>query len=83
MNQPESDNNQLSNIAVAYVDKVDTEQAKRIAKQFNFQYLGDAAAATKQPNLDFLLQVNVQTVELCKLDEPKLGAIKVDFVEGH
>jgi 16S rRNA (guanine1516-N2)-methyltransferase len=82
MNQPESDNNQHSNIAVAYVDKVDTEQAKRIAKQFNFQYLGDVAAATKQPNLDFLLQVNVQTVELCKLDEPKLGAIKVDFVEG-
>lgn len=82
MTQFASENNQPQNIAVAYVDKVDTEQAKRIAKKWNFQYLGDVAAASKQSQLAFLLQVNYQTLELCKLDEPKLGAIKVDFVEG-
>lgn len=69
-------------IAVAYVDKVDTELAKRIAKKWRFNYLGDAAAAKKHPELEYLLQVNQHTLELSKLDEPKLGAIKVDFVEG-
>jgi len=73
---------QLDNIAVAYVDNIDSEQAKRIAKKWQFNYLGDAAAASNQPELDFLLQVNHHTLELSKLDEPKLGAIKVDFVEG-
>lgn len=71
-----------SNIAVAYVDNVDTELAKRIAQKWHFRYLGDAAAAKKEPKLEYLLQVNHHTLELCKLDEPKLGAIKVDFVEG-
>jgi 16S rRNA (guanine1516-N2)-methyltransferase len=74
--------NKFSNIAVAYLDSVDSDQAKRLAKKWQFTYLGDAAAAVKQPQLAFLLQVNYQTLELCKLDEPKLGAIKVDFVEG-
>ncbi|MBU2894596.1 class I SAM-dependent methyltransferase [Colwellia sp. D2M02] len=53
-----------------------------MAVKWQFPYLGDVAAAAKQPALDFLLQVNCHTLELCKLDEPKLGAIKVDFVEG-
>ena len=74
--------NEFSNIAVAYVDAVDSEQAKRIAKKWQFTYLGDVAAANKQPQLEFILQMNEQALELCKLDEPKLGAIKVDFVEG-
>ena len=72
----------LDNIAVAYLDNIDSEQAKRIAKKWQFTYLGDAAAASKQSSLEFLLQMNHQALELSKLDEPKLGAIKVDFVEG-
>ena len=71
-----------SNIAVAYVHNSDIEQAKRIAKKWQLPYLGDRQAATKQAHLQFLLQVNEQHLELCKLDEPKLGAITVDFVEG-
>ncbi|MCP4989780.1 MAG: class I SAM-dependent methyltransferase [Colwellia sp.] len=73
---------QPSNIALGYVDSVDSEHAKRLAKKWHFSYLGDVAAANKQPELEFVLQMNKQALELCKLDEPKLGAIKVDFVEG-
>jgi 16S rRNA (guanine1516-N2)-methyltransferase len=72
----------LSNIAIGYVDNVDSEYAKRLAKKWQFTYLGDVAAAGKKSGLEFLLQMNHQALELCKLDEPKLGAIKVDFVEG-
>lgn len=72
----------LSNIALGYVDNIDSEQAKRLANKWKFTYLGDVAAANKQPQLEFVLQMNQQALELCKLDEPKLGAIKVDFVEG-
>ena len=71
-----------NNIAVAYVHSSDAEQAKRIAKKWKFQYIGDCKAVTQHRHLSFLLQVNDQCLELCKLDEPKLGAIKVDFVEG-
>ncbi len=72
----------LNNIALGYVDSIDSEQAKRLAKKWQLNYLGDVAAANKQPELEFLLQMHQQALELCKLDEPKLGAIKVDFVEG-
>jgi Protein of unknown function (DUF548). len=72
----------LSHIAVGYVDSVDSEYAKRLAKKWQFNYLGDVAAASKQPTLEFVLQMHHHALELCKLDEPKLGAIKVDFVEG-
>jgi len=71
-----------NNIAVAYVHSSDVEQAKRIAHKWQLPYLGDRQAVAKQSTLDFLLQVNDQYLELIKLDEPKLGAIKVDFVEG-
>jgi 16S rRNA (guanine1516-N2)-methyltransferase len=71
-----------NNIAVAYINKLDIDLAKRIAKKWQFHYLGDAAAAKNKPELEFLLQVNHHTLELSQLDEPKLGAIKVDFVEG-
>jgi len=71
-----------SNIAVAYVHTSDSEQAKRIAKKWHLPYIGDRQAASKQPKLHFLLQINEQYLELCKLDEPKLGAISVDFVDG-
>jgi len=71
-----------NNIAVAYVHSSDTEQAKKIASKWQFQYIGDRNAASQHPHLFFLLQVNDHCLELCKLDEPKLGAIKVDFVEG-
>jgi 16S rRNA (guanine1516-N2)-methyltransferase len=36
----------------------------------------------KQPQLKFLLQMHHHALELCQLDKPKLGAIKVDFVQG-
>lgn len=70
------------NIAVAYVHPTDAEQAKKIAKKWQLPYIGDCRAASSHKDLLFLLQVNDQCVELCKLDEPKLGAIKVDFVDG-
>ena len=73
---------QLSKIALGYVDSVDSEYAKRLAKKWQFTYLGHIAAASKQPELEFILQMHHHALELCKLDEPKLGAIKVDFVEG-
>lgn len=75
-------NNTLNKVAVGYVDSVDSEQAKRLAKKWQFDYLGDVAAANKKPQLEFVLQMHHHVLELCKLDEPKLGAIKVDFVEG-
>ena len=70
------------NIAVAYCDNIDSDRCKRIAKKWHFDYLGDAASASKHPQLDFLLQLNQHALELLKLDEPKLGGIKVDFVDG-
>ncbi|MDO6486200.1 class I SAM-dependent methyltransferase [Colwellia sp. 6_MG-2023] len=75
-------NSLLPNVAVAYCDAVNSDQCKRIAKKWNLNYIGDAAAANKQPQLHFLLQLNQQALELLKLDEPKLGGVKVDFVEG-
>ncbi len=71
-----------NNVAVAYVHSYDAEHAKRIAKKWKFQYIGDYNAVAQHKHLAFLLQVNDHCLELCKLDEPKLGAIKVDFVEG-
>lgn len=70
------------NIAVAYSDAIDSERCKRIAKKWHLNYIGDVASASKQPSLDFLLQLNQQLLELIKLDEPKLSGINVDFVEG-
>jgi 16S rRNA (guanine1516-N2)-methyltransferase len=75
-------NNLDNKIAVAYVDSVDSEKAKQIAKQLQLPYIGDIAAAKNKPELLFALQVNIQRLELSKLDEPKLGAICVDFVDG-
>ncbi len=70
------------NIAVAYCDAIDSDRCKLIAKKWHLNYLGDSAAATKQTQLNFLLQLNNHILELLKLDEPKLGGINVDFVEG-
>ncbi len=69
-------------IAVAYLDNVDSDAAQKVAKKWQFNYIGDAASVSKHQQLKFLLQFNQQTLELIKLDEPKLGGIKVDFVEG-
>ncbi len=69
-------------IALGYVDREDVELAKKIAKKWQFQYIGDVASKANQPSMPFLLQINLQYLELLKCDEPKLGAIKVDFVEG-
>lgn len=69
-------------IAIAYTYSTDAEYAQRIAKMWNLDYIGDKAALAKHPDLSFLLQVNHHVLELIKCDEPKLGAIKVDFVEG-
>lgn len=69
-------------IAVGYKDKTDIDLAKKIAQQWQLDYIGDVASVNQQSGLLFLLQVHFQHVELFKLDEPKLGAIKVDFVDG-
>ena len=69
-------------VAVGYVDKTDVDQAKKIAQHWQFPYIGDIASVAKHAELEYLLQVNHQYLELVKLDEPKLGAIKVDFVDG-
>ncbi len=83
-------------IAVAYVHSSDAEQAKKIARKWKLPYIGDCSAINntkkntnkgsnkshEQNEFLFLLQVNEQYLELCKLDEPKLGAISVDFVDG-
>lgn len=71
-----------TNIAIAYVTSTDADTAKRIANKWQFAYLGDKNAAVNHPDLQFLLQVNNQYLELIKLDEPKLGGICVDFVDG-
>jgi len=71
-----------STTAVAYVHSSDADQAKRIATKWKLQYIGDCKSIAQHKHLSFLLQVNDQYLELCMLDEPKLGAIKVDFVEG-
>ena len=70
------------NIAIAYCDSIDSDRCKAIAKKWRLPYIGDVAAAKNYTQLDFLLQLNRHTLELIKLDEPKLGGIKVDFVEG-
>ncbi|XPF93169.1 class I SAM-dependent methyltransferase [Colwellia sp. RE-S-Sl-9] len=75
-------NENFAHVAVGYVDNTDTELAKKIAQKWRLQYIGDVASVIKHPQLTFLLQVNFQTLELIKIDEPKLSAIKVDFVEG-
>lgn len=72
----------LSQIAVGYKDKTDIDLAKKVAQQWQLNYIGDVASVNQQSGLLFLLQVHFQQVELVKLDEPKLGAIKVDFVDG-
>ncbi|MFD2165699.1 class I SAM-dependent methyltransferase [Thalassotalea euphylliae] len=72
----------MTDIAVAYRHSSDADYAKKIASKWQFDYIGDIAAANKHPDLDFVLQVNDQVLELIKRDEPKLTPIKVDFVEG-
>jgi 16S rRNA (guanine1516-N2)-methyltransferase len=71
-----------NHIAVAYVDSIDSDAAKKVAQKWQLNYIGDAASVRNHPELKFLLQFNQQALELIKLDEPKLGGIKVDFVEG-
>lgn len=72
----------MDKIAVAYVNSFDADRAKKIAQQWQFDYIGDRNAANHNPQLEYLLQVNEQVLELIKLDEPKTGAVKVDLVEG-
>ena len=72
----------LDNVAIAYVTPTDADSAKRIAQKWHFTYIGDKNSLPNHPNIDFLLQVNQQHLELCKVDEPKLAGIKVDFVAG-
>jgi len=72
----------LTAIAVAYAHSDDADLAKKIAQQWQFEYIGDIAAAEKRNDLAFALVVDTQTLSLHKLDEPKLGGICVDFVEG-
>ena len=75
-------NNDLTHIAVAYVDAIDKERSTKIAKKWHLEYIGDVASANKLPHLKFLLVLNLQMLELRKLDEPKLDGIKVDLVDG-
>lgn len=69
-------------IAVTYLDPVDANHAKKIAQKWQFNYCGDFAAIKNSTAMPYALRVNLQRLELSKLDEPKLGAILVDFVEG-
>ncbi len=75
-------NEAFSHVAVGYVDSSDADLAKQVAQKWRLQYIGHVASLDKHPQLTFLLQVNFQVLELVKIDEPKLSAIKVDFVEG-
>ena len=72
----------IEQCVVGYVDKLDSDLAKKIAKKWQFNYVGDVASIKNSQHYQFILQVNYQHLELIKCDEPKLGAIKVDFVEG-
>lgn len=72
----------LSRCAVGYVENIDSELAQKVAKKWQLTYIGDVASLKNHPTIDFLLQVNCHQLELIKCDEPKLGGIKVDFVEG-
>ena len=72
----------MDNVAVAYYLQEDADLAKRIAHHWKFLYIGDFAAAANHLEIEFVLRVNTQALELCKLDEPKLTPIRVDFVEG-
>lgn len=74
--------NQADTCVVGYVDKFDKLLAQQIAKQWQLTYIGDVAALKNRTDCKFALQVNYQHLELIKCDEPKLGAIKVDFVDG-
>ena len=71
-----------THVAVGYVDSSDAALAKKVAHHWQLQYIGDVASISKHPQLSFLLQVNFQALELIKIDEPKLSAIKVDFIDG-
>ena len=75
-------NKNLDHIAVAYSDNIDKERATKIAKKWHLNYIGDIASASKHAKLQFLLVLNQQILELRKLDEPKLGGICVDLVDG-
>ena len=72
----------LSSVAVAYANSADADLAKRTSQRWQFEYLGDIAAAAKREDLAFALVLDTHKLSLHKLDEPKLGAICVDFVEG-
>jgi 16S rRNA (guanine1516-N2)-methyltransferase len=72
----------IEQCVVGYVDKLDSDLAKKIAKKWQFNYVGDVASIKNSQHYQFILQVNYQHLELIKCDEPKLGAIKVDFVDG-
>jgi len=72
----------IAHCAVGYVENIDSELAKKIAKKYQLSYIGDVASLKNHPNIEFLLQVNCQHLELIKCDEPKLGGVKVDFVDG-
>lgn len=75
-------NSALYNVAVGYVSSNDVSLAKSLAQKWHFPYIGDSNSVGTHPNVEFLLRVNLHRLELCKLDEPKLSPISVDFVEG-
>jgi 16S rRNA (guanine1516-N2)-methyltransferase len=69
-------------VAVGYIDSIDAVAAKKIANQWQLPYIGDVASIKDSNLYQYLLQMHQHCLELKKLNEPKLGAIKVDFVEG-
>ena len=52
------------------------------AQKENFQAICDKWQLTHQSEIPLALVLTDKRLELRKLDEPKLGAIAVDFVEG-
>jgi 16S rRNA (guanine1516-N2)-methyltransferase len=45
----------LNNIALGYLDSVDSEYARHYAKKWQFDYLGDVAAAKKAAAAEILI----------------------------
>jgi len=63
------------NIAIVAQSTQLQAQAERLAQRWDLPL-------TSTPNDIFQLQLTEQRLELVKLDEPKLGAVFVDFVDG-
>ena len=65
----------VTNIAIIADTPALEPQAKLLATRWNL-------ASKTEPDHQFQLQLTDERLQLVKLDEPKLGAVFVDFVDG-